>query len=493
MKRYLSDSNRVYRLIAIGALAVLAVAIIPLMVIGKYAVPCADDYTYGYYTHAFWTTTHSLRQTLHWALYQVKASYDTWQGTFSSAFIMSLSPAVWGDQYYIFTPVLMIFMIVVPQFYLLYVLLVKLLQTSKSIWCIVSSIVSFCMIEMMPSPVNAYYWFNGAVHYIFMYGCMILLFAIAIQMGNTDNRKKNMGYYLGACVLAVACGGGNYSTALLGMLGLVFVVALKWVLGYKKVWNVIPVAVYAFALFKNVTAYGNNIRQSNFEQPTALEAVLDSFKYICVHISNWLTLPLVLFVLLLVPFLWEAVRTERFDFRWPVAVTALSFGSVACTITPSLYAMNSTGPDRLINVSMMWFILMLVCNLAYWIGYVRKAVKGKGIHLLAQTGLAGLGIFMAVILAALFIQFTNSGNGKLLNYSSYAAYVSLATGEARAFYDEYLARLEVLNNDEPVVTLEPYKVKPWLLFFDDITTDPYDWRNQSVAAWFYKERVYLGQ
>ena len=320
----LLNTKNIYKIIAIGALALLILGIIPLIYIGRYAHPCADDFTYGYYTHAIWSTTKSLPQTLQWAFRQVKITYDTWQGTFSSAFLMALSPAIWGEEYYFLSPIILIGMMVLAYFSLGYVILVKLLRTSKSIWVIINSLVAFLIIETVPSPVNAYYWYNGAVHYNFMHSCMILLFAAMLGVENGSGRVKEILLYIAACILSVLCGGSNYSTALIGFLGLTFLIGLKWLLGQRKLWKLLPWGIYVFSFYKNVTAFGNTIRQSNFTQASPVKAVADSFIQ-GVHWSrHWFTLQIVLFVLLLIPFSWKAMENTRFKFPAPIVVSALS-------------------------------------------------------------------------------------------------------------------------------------------------------------------------
>lgn len=352
----------------------------------------------------------------------------------------------------------------------------------------------FCFIETMPSPVNAFYWFNGAVHYMFMHGCMILLFGLAIQMGSGKNRWRNSCIYVAACVMAVAAGGSNYATALLGLLGVTFLVAFKWVIGQRKGWNWLPVAVYAFCFYKNVTAYGNNIRQENFAKRTEIEAILGSFEQLFRNIPNWITLPIILFILFLIPFIWKAVNTDKIPYKYPVVVTVLSICSCACMFTPSLYAMDSPGPDRLLNIAKMWFLLILVLNIGYWMGYLADKLRtGKATVGSKAMYSWGLYVYVAAILGMVCLHFVISKDTRILDYSSYAAYVSVRAGEAQQFYQEYLNRLEILNSEEESeVVLPPYSVKPWLLFFDDIEPQHYDWKNKAVALWFYKDKVYLG-
>ena len=38
----------------------------------------------------------------------MKHFYETWQGTYSSAFLMSLQPGIFGERYYSLTPVILV-------------------------------------------------------------------------------------------------------------------------------------------------------------------------------------------------------------------------------------------------------------------------------------------------------------------------------------------------------------------------------------------------
>lgn len=77
MIKYFKEKRYRYRQIAIVVLLLLIGSVIPLLYIGRFAHPCADDFTYGYLAHGFWTTTGSVWEALKWAVNQVKATYDT--------------------------------------------------------------------------------------------------------------------------------------------------------------------------------------------------------------------------------------------------------------------------------------------------------------------------------------------------------------------------------------------------------------------------------
>lgn len=474
-----------YKQIALGSLLLLVLVIIPLIMVGRYAHPCADDFSYGYYPHVVFKETKSLSQTLHWAFYQVRATYDTWQGTFSSVFFMALSPAVWGEEFYFLTPLIMIFMIVFSHFYLLRKVIVGLLSGSKSIWIIVSSIVSFLMIETMVAPVEGIFWYNSAVHYVFMHSCMLLLLGTLVGMLYAKERGKKILLCVLACVTAIMCGGANYPTALLGIVCTAGVVGgMVWT--KKRVIGIAPLAVYVVAFYLNVSAYGNKIRQENFTQTKPVEAVVNSFAELAACAGGWFTLQLLLFMILLIPFLWKLTETKECRFRLPAIVTLITICTNACMLTPGLYAMGEGGPGRTMNIVKMWFILMLVVNETYWMGYFRKRLTQRRWKKLPDIRLWTMGV-----LAVIFIAFIANAERCLLDYSSYAAYVSLKTGEAKQYHEEYMKRVELLTGESESVELLPFSQKPYLLYFDDITSNKGDWRNSLVANWYNKESVCL--
>ena len=70
-----------------------------------------------------------------------------------------------------------------------------------------------------------------------------------------------------------------------------------------------------------------------------------------------------------------------------------------------------------------------------------------------------------------------------------AAY-ELVSGEAADFREENRVRIELLENGEGEdVVLQSYSARQYLLFADDITTDPADWRNKALAGYYHCSSV----
>lgn len=468
---------------------VFVVSLVPLLLVARYTCPCADDYTYGSLTHAAWQSGGGILQVLQAAWQQVLNTYYTWQGTFSSVFLMSLSPVVWGENGYGLTTVLLLGTMIVSHFYLLYILLVKFLKTERSLWMIISSVVCFMMIQSVHSPINAFFWYNGAVHYTFMHSCMIGLIGIALHMQFIRSLGgKSVALFVGI-ILCILCGGANYSTALCGMVCLLGILLLQRFLCRKWSRAMILVPFYAVSFYFNIVAPGNMVRQENFHKMGVVESVLYSFRYWAVYAKEWISISVILFILLLLPVLTLVVQRTTMRFRFPGLVTAVSICINACLFTPSFYSMGIPGPDRLLNICKYLYILLLVINVCYWLGYFMR-IRNDLLAFLKGKVLMG---YLAVVACLLLICFKVSGSGALLDYSSYAAYVSLMAGEAQQFRSEYESRLEILQGEEKVVSLSPYSVKPYLLFFDDIQPTQSDWRNNAVAAWYGKEAVSLLQ
>ena len=75
------------------------------------------------------------------------------------------------------------------------------------------------------------------------------------------------------------------------------------------------------------------------------------------------------------------------------------------------------------------------------------------------------------------------------NYSAYGAYYYVHTGEAYNFHQEYLERVELLKSEEPNVVLKPYVYRPWFLCAGELSDDPDNESNRSLASWYGKSSV----
>lgn len=95
---------------------------------------------------------------------------------------------------------------------------------------------------------------------------------------------------------------------------------------------------------------------------------------------------------------------------------------------------------------------------------------------------------MICLLLLLGLNFKISEGNK---YSSYTACLELYSGEAAQYKAEHDTRLVHLMSDDKDVILDEFSVKPYLLYFDDISSNPNAWQNIAVANWYRKDSVVL--
>ena len=97
-----------YKMILILLIITLCLLLFPILLIGKYNVPTADDYSFGKGTHDVILNEGSLISVLEAFWNQMIKSYYKSQGTFSAVFLFSLQPAIWGEDYYALVPFIML-------------------------------------------------------------------------------------------------------------------------------------------------------------------------------------------------------------------------------------------------------------------------------------------------------------------------------------------------------------------------------------------------
>ena len=165
---------------------------------------------------------------------------------------------------------------------------------------------------------------------------------------------------------------------------------------------------------------------------------------------------------------------------------------------PPVYAMNSEGPSRLLNIIFYSYILMFVGNTFYIVGWVYRKWQ---IHVDSSSrenteqfiikGCKSHSILGSILLAgALFVSCRYAPDGKTL--TSILAYRDLSTGCAAAYDREVRTRMDIfLDPSISDALVKPIKAKPDVLYYTDLSTAKDKWPNTSVAAFFGKSTVGL--
>lgn len=464
-------------------LAALAIALLPLLRLAFYAAPFYDDYSYSLYVKRYIEQGAGLQGVLKGVAYSIKTSWYAWQGTYGSILFMSLMPASFGEKYYFVGLWIIILSLAIASFDLGYTIARHVAKTTFWRAICVASIVSIFLIELVVTAHQGFYWYNGAIHYTFMYSLMLLLLCDLIKILKTNKAQGLIARIIAAVILSILVAGANFVVTLQGLLFMLLVLSIGALNKNKKsIWLLIPIATYIVGMWFNVSAPGNSVRGALYQGYSPMKAVLLSFKEAVVHVpqfTGWITLVV---LLSLVPILVNIVREMGYGFKYPAAISVLSVCLYATGFTPSLYGMGTSGLDRTLNVVKFTFQILLVINEAYWIGWVVNKRRKTG----KENSALGYNImFYALLVVCVAIVFKTSNN-QAGSFASYGAYYYVHTGEALNYHNEYIETLNaVLEGNGNDVVVKAHVFRPWLLCGNnELSDEPNAEQNKFMADYY---------
>lgn len=490
MKRNLNWKN-VWKYSVIFWGVIFVVSLIPIILLSTYNFPCADDLGYSIYTRHAWVDTHNLFAVLGAAGRKVAESYQIWQGTWASIFLMALQPGIFGDGTYWIGTLMLLAALILSIYYFMKVFWGKWLGSSKTQRFIITFLFLFFGIQFMIDKTQGLFWYNGACHYIFPWSALLALAGIVVSM-TVDSRHGKRKAIIGI-LLAVYIGGGNLVTGLECGIWLALGILLT-VLCYKKklMGQVLKIAVFwgiSFGL--NVAAPGNWVRQEEFSyRPGLIRSVLQSFYYCLDYVlGQWTDWKIILFVILIAPFAIHGVQKYKgnFSFRFPVLVPLWSYCVLASMFTESIYAGGGPGAGRIYNVIFLTYLILIMLNLVYLYGwYWKKYGSGKKVEekdlLLWHIASAIGAIFCFLIIAGVTPD----------AFTSASAAKSLLNGEAQAYRAQEQERVAILEDASiENAELKEFQNKPYLLFYEDIEADTDNWKNVRMSSYYRKNSVIL--
>ena len=474
--------------------AALCACMVPLVVLGAYCRPCADDFRFGLYAHLAFEQTGSVWAALAGAAREVYETYFDWQGTFSAVFLFALQPAVFGEGLYWLCPAVMFGALFWGAF--------RMLRAARKAWglprevSVLAALVYLLVCtQLVQSPAQAFYWWNGAVYYVFFYALSLVLAARTARI--LLGRRTAVHTAVTAALAAFVCG-GNYVTALLMAELLVcatLAAAWKRPAALKSMLVVLVCAGAAFAI--SVAAPGNAVRQAadygGAALPGAVGAVLGSFVQAWYFSVEHVT-PLVAAALcFLAPFFWRAAgRPGTPKCPLPGLVSAAALCWFASSFTPTLYAMGTIGPDRVQNIQFFLLVLVLLALEFYWLCWAKRVFGARVCRHLAHVSRRVAAGYLALCLAvAAGTLGLYAATGHLDKLACTSAARSLLDGTAGRYAELMRTRQDILAAPDDVAVLPRITQQTLVpaLFFDDIVSDASDWKNVAMAEYYGKRLV----
>ena len=544
------------KLVSIVATMIYIVTTVPLLVVGFFNWPSADDMSLALETYRCFKSTGNVFATFFTAFKVGFNEYMTWMGYFFSNVMFCYSPSIFGERWYALTSVWMIGILTFGVCYFYNALFVRALKGDRHLTNAAAMLTLTVIVQCMPeglSRVEAFYWYSGAINYMFMLGMglfwMGLMIRILYEEGvgncNKDQGKKLFrGLKSGsrsrkvfwACFWGFWLGGANYMTALqcaicsaliiiiviLRRCGLVHIdeegcekVEKSQVLSdechgpnVKLVW--LPGAVNLVGFMASCLAPGNATREALVEGFGPIKAIFVAILYEYVFLINQYTRWEVLAAAaIMIVISWKLADGIKHRFEHPFIFVVFAFGLSASNMVPPLYALASMEAGRLKSIVFAEYIVMMMLTVFYVTSWAKQRLCGGSENAeSAEVGRITAGrkdayeerflspeLSRMIFVAIAFILFGSAlcvyENPQY--YSASSAIVDVASGDAAVYLRENQERLAILQDHNVTdAVLMPYSKKPQMLVFDDITGDKEYWINRVMARYYEKESVVLG-
>ena len=508
-KRFLTGKWNIHKLGMILT-AVYLLSLIPLLLMSWYNYPAADDFSMALEVHRRYMESGSFWQALAENISMTWYYYTKWMGYYTSDFLMSMPPSVFGERFYVLGTWLLLGMFSMGTIYFLRALLVKAAGMNRdSVRCI-SMIVLFISVQCMQEGTQrteAFYWYAGAINYFFLYGVGLVYLGLLISAIYDSSAGKRRYDVIMAAIIGFLMGGANFMSALccaiisvmiLGVILLQHVERMRtWFaaegmrLQYINLLTV-PTVLMLTGFACSCFAPGNRYRAAALTTISPVKAVLMSLYYTLSYaIGDWTTWAVICLLLLTIPLFWHAASTSAFSFRHPFLVILFLYAITSAAVTPPLYAEGNIGAGRIQSIFWAQYVLCIVLAIGYLTGWVHSRIRSTGQTVCEQGYLrrAESRFLVAVMMLWLFGSLLSVGVNRYY-YSATSAITDLLNGNARTYAAQWQERYKVLQ-DESVkdVVVTDLTAKPELLFFSDISQDADDWTNAAMCKYFDKDSI----
>lgn len=185
-------SKKSYKYYLYAIIIFFFVTLIPLMILSFYNHPSVDDFSFAKWNNNVWVDTHSLMAVLKSAVWTIGYFWENSQGTYTSAFIMSLQPAMFGEKYYSITGFINIGGLLFTNVIFMYVVVNNILKLIGLEAVVAGVISAVMMIQWMPSGVSGLYWYNGSIHYTLAFCIFLFMISVNLYANCSTEKKKNI-------------------------------------------------------------------------------------------------------------------------------------------------------------------------------------------------------------------------------------------------------------------------------------------------------------
>ena len=193
--------------------AAFVLSLIPLVVIAFYNYPADDDFAFVYPVTQAWLNTGSFLEMVKAAVRKTYETYMTWQGDFFSTFLFSLTPMVFGVQWYFLDNWLMLALVCLSVGYMVKGVVRNCLKADRDTFWIVYSAVMVLVLQFMPSISYSIFWHNGG-QYTTAACSLFIAVGLVARCTQEQTRLRSILRGIWLAFSGIALGGSFYGPAL---------------------------------------------------------------------------------------------------------------------------------------------------------------------------------------------------------------------------------------------------------------------------------------
>lgn len=478
------DTKKIITIVAIFLGTGLLLSLIPIIISSFYSHPLADDFGFSEKVNHVVKNSGGLFDILSASFQQVKDTYLDWQGTYAAIFVFSLQPAAFSEHIYFLTTFVMLTALIASTLFFVNTIF-NILGYDKKIGIIISFVILLLSIHFVVDKKEAFFWWNGSSYYTLFYSFSLLFFSILIKLYYAEKIIKKVIFLIISLLLAAILGGGNYSTALLTTVILAFVIFL--LIKHKKKISLCYVMIFLILITGfviSMIAPGNSVRAATLTGESPVKAIIHSVFYAVVYIAKWTGLAQLAGFSVIGFFAYILTKNSKYKFQYPFIVFVLSVLVFATQLTPPLYAMNSVGSGRQVNIYYYSYYIFMSFNIFYIIGWINQKdivrIRTKNIQksFSVCTLLLIIGVFLCGCL-----------NYGLHNITFVDTLLALKNSTPQTYSAEYLDRISQIKNGN--TTISDIKTVPDFFSPLCIEEDSDFWINKQIARYYDVDKVTL--
>ena len=474
-------------------LIIVGISIVPIFMLGTYAFPYYDDFNHGYLTYNALQNGANLLDVINLALNHTVNIYNSWQGTYTTIFLSTLHPGIFGEQYYFLTPIIIVLTQIISTYYFSKVLFGDYLSLNKYKVGSICLLICFFQIQNLPSAFEGYYWWASAIMHTFSYNLLLLYLGVLLS----QIKKSSIIKIILLIILAILIGGSAYEIALFVPCVTIAITIILYIYNkinakkqnaslFVKIGIITIISI--IGLMINVLAPGNAIRieESGVHVPAIL-AIIESFVYSGVAFFEFTSLKTILVIVIVSILTFDSLKNIKGKFLHPIWILCGIWCLYSIVFTPAIYGENYVASPRYLNVlyfCFYWFLIVTVIYCLYFykdkISYVMKRL----VILINKNTLKSL-IVIILFMGCGILQYS------YLDATGSCAMLDIILGNAAQFEQVNNERLNILKIDEKNVILPELNNKVRLFETDNLTEDQNNYFNKMYARYYDKDTIVI--